>query len=308
MSEWKKVEEPVGGAPAQPEEAPAEPAAEPAALPASGKKAAPQAEEGYTPVFADLAAEEPEAEPAAEGPAAVARRYTAGGRRRGRRRYAAPLGLAVILLALVGLVSLVIFGVNAIRRAQDDTAIKQELYDFLEPLMVYTPITPFTNVNDSDQDALILSALWKITEKERIRMLRENAETSLYPLDDMSRLIIPIEEVREAYAELYGPDAQPYLHTIGDPGGSFTFEYMEDEQTYHVPSAAADSLYQPVADTLKKKGDTYTLRVGYVSVMDIGVDEKGDTIPPTADMAKYFQSYTIQKTDTGWMLTAVTDE
>ena len=63
-----------------------------------------------------------------------------------------------------------------------------------------------------------------------------------------------------------------------------------------------------MADTLKKKGDTYTLRVGYVSVMDIGVDEKGDTIPPTADMAKYFQSYTIQKTDTGWMLTAVTDE
>ena len=42
-------------------------------------------------------------------------------------------------------------------------------------------------------------------------------------------------------------------------------------------------------------------------VTKIGVDEKGKTITPTIDMAESSQYYTVQKTDDGWMLTAVSD-
>ena len=64
---------------------------------------------------------------------------------------------------------------------------------------------------------------------------------------------------------------------------------------------------EPVAGELKKKGKTYTLQVGYVPVTKIGVDEKGTSITPTIDMAESSQYYTVQKTDDGWMLTAVSD-
>ena len=48
-------------------------------------------------------------------------------------------------------------------------------------------------------------------------------------------------------------------------------------------------------------------QVGYVPVTKIGVDGKGKTITPTIDMAESSQYYTVQKTDDGWMLTAVSD-
>lgn len=309
MSEWKKVEEPVG-------EPTAEAAAEentqpPAELPEESSESGQEGSHELASVPEEGQKEEDaEAQDAKSGGAApaVSGRYTASGRRRGRRRYAAPLGLVVILLALVGVVSLVVAGVQAIQRATDDTELKAELFDFLEPVLANYPITPFEDVREDSQDALVLSAIWKITDAEQIRMLREEDENSRYPIDDNGRLIIPVEEVEEAYHELFGDDAQPTHKAAigGDAGGSFTFEYIESEQAYHVPFAL-ESAYQPVADTLTKSGGRYTLRVGFVLVQDIGIDENGDTITPMPDMAQYKQDYTLEKTDTGWKLVAVAD-
>ena len=63
----------------------------------------------------------------------------------------------------------------------------------------------------------------------------------------------------------------------------------------------------PILDTLKKKGDQYTLRIGYVSAENIGIDEKGNLVDPTPDQADFFQIFHVQKNGEGWMLTAVED-
>lgn len=301
MSEWKKVEEPVG-------DPPADSAEDTALVPADAPEDLPGQE--LEPAAAAAAPETADSdEPAGKTPAAVSSaRYTAKGRRKGRYGYAAPLGLVIILLAIIGVAALVVSGVRAIQRATDDTELKAELFDFLEPVLANYPITAFTDVRQDNQDALVLSAIWKITDAEQIRMLRENDENSRYPVDDTGRLIIPVEEVEQAYHELFGEDAQPTHKAAigGDAGGSFTFEYIESEQAYHVPFAI-ESSYQPVADTLDKKGGRYTLRIGFVLVQDIGIDEKGDPITPTPDMAEFKQDYTLEKTETGWKLVAVAD-
>lgn len=237
------------------------------------------------------------------------RRYTAGGRRRGRFRFASLLGLFVLVLAAVGLVSLVVAGIKAIEKSQDTTALRTELGDFLNPVFQYTP-SAFTSVNDSKQDALLLSAIYRVTEAERIRQLRANTSICAYELDDQGRMLIPVKTIEASYKVLFGPDAEIYNHTIGEEGLSFTFEYDSAKGYYHIPSVSSSSMYMAVIDTLKKKGDTVVLRVGFVSGNKIGYDNKGNVITPSADKADYFQLYTVKRTSSGdaWMLVSVTDD
>ncbi len=307
MSEWKKVENPVtddeARTPAPEEQPSAGNAAEAPTLPEA------PAEEASADDTADK--EPPAKEATPSGGRSSSARYAKNGRRRGRYRYAAPVGLVVILLAAVGVVTLVTLGVQGIRRATDDTALKAEIFDFIEPLVQNAPVTAFTDVTAEQQDALILSAIWKLTSEETIRMQYEKDDVCRYAQtsDGTGRVILPIEEVNEAYASLYGPDAVPYLHTIGDEGGGFSYEYKAEENCYYVPLSLLDSRYQAVSDTLTKKGGQYTLRVGFVPVTSIGIDQNGDTIEPTPAMAEYFQLYTVEKTeDDSWKIVAVADD
>lgn len=68
------------------------------------------------------------------------------------------------------------------------------------------------------------------------------------------------------------------------------------------------SNYTPVLDTIRRKGDTYTVRVAYVSNSDIAIDDDGNPIAPTPDQATYAQQYTVIKNGDGWALTAISGE
>ena len=89
---------------------------------------------------------------------------------------------------------------------------------------------------------------------------------------------------------------------------TFSIEYNGDEDYYHVPSTSASSMYVPVIDTIRKKGDAYTVRVGYVLYTKIGRDEKGELVDHP-DVADKFQIYTVEKTrGGGWKLVSIADE
>ena len=234
-------------------------------------------------------------------------RYTKHGRRKGRLWYAAPLGFLVLVLAVVGVVSLILTGINAIQKAQDDTELRKELNDFLLPVMQYCP-SPFTAVNDEQQDALLLAAIWRITTAEQVRQYREDDTNSLYPEDEEYRMMIPIEEIEASYRYLYGPDAVPNHHNIEEESQGFAFEYDPDNACYHVPFTTVSANYVPVLDTLKRRKDTVTVRVAYVSNKDVALDDYGNEIPPTPDQATYTQIYTVVKTADGWALTSIAQE
>lgn len=236
--------------------------------------------------------------------------FAASGARKRRRRShaAAPVGFVILLLAVVGLVSLAAWGVQSIRRATDDTGLKTELTDFLLPVSQYNP-SAFTTAQNSDQDALLLAAIWRVTDAERIRLLRNENSASNYAVDDLGRMLIPISEIEDSYAYIFGKGMKPKHHTIGEEGQSFTVEYDEAQGVYHVPSAGANSIYVAVIDTLKRKGDTYQVRMGYVLITKLARDEKGELIDPTPDMADYYQVYTVQKLGGNqWKLVSVSGE
>lgn len=222
------------------------------------------------------------------------------------RPMVALLGLLVIALAVVGVIALAVMGINNYKESQKE--LKEELNHFISPLAYYTPV-PFNDVNKTAQDALVLSAIYKITEAERIRQLQEGDMEYSYATDDYGRLALPLAEVAEAYASLYGSDAEPFYHTIGETENPYScYEYNAAKEIYYVPADSSESLYEVFVDTLKKRGSTYTLDVCYVPGNNIKVDDRGNTLAPKREDAQYIQKYTVKRNNTEWQIVAVADE
>ena len=230
-------------------------------------------------------------------------RSTKNGRRRGRRGYAAPLGALISLLAVVGVAALVFAAVAGIRRATDTTALREELYYYLEPLMVYNP-KPFSDITTEQQDAFLNAAAYKVVRAEQIRMLREGDENSRYPVDDQGRVAVPVDEMEASYRSLFGPDAPFENRTLAEDG----LAYSESDACYYAPFEALAVAYRGVVDTVRRSHGELIVRIAYVAINDIKLDEHGNEIAPTPDQASYAQTYTLVKTDTGYYVRACADE
>lgn len=215
-------------------------------------------------------------------------------------RYAAPLGFLVLLFALIGVISVIVTAIGWIVQVNDDTALREELYTFLDPVMQFCP-SEFDSVDDTeDADPLLLAAVYRVSEAERIRQLRERDEECAYPVEETQyRMIVPQKTIEESYRYLFGEVALTH-RTIGD------VEYKTENSCYYVPMTINTSGYTPVLGKITHKKDVYTVQVAYVSVADIQYDERGNAIEPTIDMAKYSQRYTVrQNKDGSWTLLSV---
>lgn len=224
--------------------------------------------------------------------------------RRGKHRYAAPLGFLVLLFAVVGVIATIIGGVKLIIRSTDDTALRNELSLFLDPVMQMCP-TPFEDAGDAEeQDTLMMAAIYDIAETERIRQLREKDDTCKYELEEtMWRMIVPQKDVETSFAALFGKETIRGHKTVGEA------EYDAKKKCYYVPLTLSTSGYLPVLDTIKENDEVYTVRVAYVSGADVQIDERGNTIPPTADMSKYVQNFVVRHNENGtWTLVSVSAE
>lgn len=244
--------------------------------------------------------------------AARSARYSSRGVRRGRYRFAAWVGLVVILLAVVGLLSLLTLGVRLIIQATDHTELQNELTDFAEPIIEFK-FDGFESIDQADEEDLLLAAIYRITQAERIRQLQQKTDVSLYVIDEYGRLIIPLREVNESFAILYGTDVTPAHRTIGEESGlAYTYEYDKANACYHVPTSISSSLYTTVTDEFKVSGKTARLRVGYALTAQLDIDNHGELIPPTADQIETYRYLTFTRVESDgephWILTAVTEE
>lgn len=231
-------------------------------------------------------------------------RVDKNGQRRGKYKWAAPVGFLTTILAIVGVVAVIATGVGMVRELTDDTALRDEIQYFLQPLTAYNPIPDFDDVNEEDIDELLRAAVWRITEAERIRMLREKDDNTKYELDNNGRLIVPVAEVEAAYKALFGENAVLNNRTLGEDD----VEYSETNKTYFVPFNFVTSLHQPVIDTIRRSGNEYQVRVAFVASTDLQVDERGNTIAPTPDMAAFAQIYVLKRVDGQFAVTAVGSE
>lgn len=226
------------------------------------------------------------------------------GYRRGRYKWAAPVGFIMSLLAIIGVVAVVATGFGFVRDLMDDSDLREEIYYFLQPLTTYNPVPEFETVNEDDYDELMRAAVWRITEAERVRMLREKDDNTIYDLDGNGRLIVAVSEVEASYRYLFGNEAVLKHRTLGEDD----VEYSESNDCYYIPFSFTNVLHQPVIDSITRNGADYQVRVAYVSINDLEVDEHGNTVDPTPDMADYAQIFVLKRVDGHFIVTAVGSE
>ena len=284
----------------QAEEAPAE-AAAPAEQPAEeapAEAAAPveqPAEE--TPAEAAASAEQPAEEVPAEAAAPAEKAEEPAQKKprkkRGKHRYAAPVGGAYILLALIGVIAVIYGAVQLYGKLTDNSKLLRQIERQIQPVMMFDPV-PFDNIQDVDNKVLVKTSIWSCMYSDK---------RGSYTYDDNGMILIPVSDVEVAAVKLYGPEVKLTHTSLDEDGISYTYD--AENNVYRVPMMAQGGYYTPMVVDMQKNGDVYEVTVGYVAPgASWTTTEDGDSYTPTPDK---YMIYRMKKEDGEYYIVGIKD-
>ena len=267
------------------EEVPAE-AAAPAEQPAEEvpEEAAASAEQPTEEVPAEAAAPAEKAEePAQKKPR----------KKRGKHRYAAPVGGAYILLALIGVIAVIYGAVQLYGKLTDNSKLLRQIERQIQPVMMFDPV-PFDNIQDVDNKVLVKTSIWSCMYSDK---------RGSYTYDDNGMILIPVSDVEVAAVKLYGPEAKLTHTSLEEDGISYTYD--AENNVYRVPMMAQGGYYTPMVVDMQKNGDVYEVTVGYVAPgASWTTTEDGDSYTPTPDK---YMIYRMKKEDGEYYIVGIKD-
>ncbi len=190
-----------------------------------------------------------------------------------KNKWAFPLGLVIVLFAVIGIVFLILFGVKGIQNLTNNSKEKQEYEKFLLPIVMNDPDT-FDDITQANMSQLLDSTIWSLIKK--------NVETDKYEYVD-DKLLIPQKDVEKQFEKLFGTDVKPVHQTVD--GSEYQFEYDKALQGYKIPIFGMENTYTPDVLDVKEKSSAIVLTVGYISGSEWTQDEQGKMIEP--DPSKY---------------------
>ncbi|MBQ5824731.1 MAG: hypothetical protein IIW48_07985, partial [Clostridia bacterium] len=178
-----------------------------------------------------------------------------GQKRKGQSKLAFPLGLVIIIFAIVGVIFAVGSGIDGIKNLTDNSEKKIEYETMLIPVVMYDP-DMFDDVSSANLDQLTVCAVWGIIKDE-------DNYPGKYETDDQGNIMIPAEDVEKKFAQLFGTDVVP-TH-IGVKGNFDEFTFNEQSRCYLVTSAGTVPIYTPKVTEIDKTSNTVVLTVGYLA-------------------------------------------
>lgn len=213
---------------------------------------------------------------------------------RERKRFnAAPIGAALIIFAIIGLVAVLMLCYDSTARLLDNSKEKARFERLLLPVLMFDPI-PFEDVSTVDPLSLLQTSLWAT-------MLGEKRGT--FEFSDSGQMVIPQAEVDMTAANLFGPDLQLQHQTFGDIDISYI--YNPTTKSYQVPVTSPTGFYVPKVVSIKKEKDIYTLVVGYVPPSDVwNIDFDGNNVQPDPDK---YMTYVLKKVEKHYQLLSIQD-
>ena len=282
------------------EEAPAE-AAAPAEQPAEKvpAEAAAPAEQptGEVPAEAAAPAEQPAEEAPAEAAAPAEKAEEPAQKKprkkRGKHRYAAPVGGAYILLALIGVIAVIYGAVQLYGKLTDNSKLLRQIERQIQPVMMFDPV-PFDNIQDVDNKVLVKTSIWSCMYSDK---------RGSYTYDDNGMILIPVSDVEVAAVKLYGPEVKLTHTSLDEDGISYTYD--AENNVYRVPMMAQGGYYTPMVVDMQKSGDVYEVTVGYVAPgASWTTTEDGDSYTPTPDK---YMIYRMKKEDGEYYIVGIKD-
>ncbi len=210
-----------------------------------------------------------------------------------KNKYAAPVGGIFIFLAVVGLIALTVFSVNFTRSLLDNSGEKKKFEQAILPVLMFDPV-PFEKAADADPLFLLQSSLWST-------LLGEKRDS--YQYDALGRLIVPASDMDVTCAKLFGPEIKLQHQSFGDYETSYVYD--DQTKTYYVPVTGQVGLYTPSVERVVKKGDVFTLTVGYVPPANAWTQgQAGESNAPKPDK---YMVYELLKVKDHFQLTAIRD-
>ena len=282
------------------EEVPAEAAApaEQSAVKAPAEAAAPAeqpAEEvpAEAAASAEQSAEEVPAEAAASAEKAEEPAQKKPRKKRGKHRYAAPVGGAYILLALIGVIAVIYGAVQLYGKLTDNSKLLRQIERQIQPVMMFDPV-PFDNIQDVDNKVLVKTSIWSCMYSDK---------RGSYTYDDNGMILIPVSDVEVAAVKLYGPEVKLTHTSLDEDGISYTYD--AENNVYRVPMMAQGGYYTPMVVDMQKNGDVYEVTVGYVAPgASWTTTEDGDSYTPTPDK---YMIYRMKKEDGEYYIVGIKD-
>lgn len=210
-----------------------------------------------------------------------------------KNKYAAPVGGIFIVLAAIGLATVIFLCLLFTRGLLDDSSEKERFEETILPMVMFDPV-PFESVSDVNPLFLLRCSLWDTLLGDK---------RSSYQYDHLARLMVPASDVDIHCARLFGPDVKLTHESFGQ--GDTTYVYRPEDKMYYVPPTGEVDFYTPSVETVVKKGDVFTLTVGYLAPLNvftqIMTDESGERMP------EKYMIYELLKVGDHYQITAVRD-
>lgn len=200
------------------------------------------------------------------------------------------VGAVTVLLAIIGLITVVTACVRLGARLLDNSAEKERFEQTLFPVVMFDP-GAIESVEELDQLVLLRSSIWAA--------FTGNMEK--YTLDSSNRITVAKSDVDVACAKLFGPEITLEHQSFSDYMSTYFFD--EERQSYLAPMDSTSVLYTPQVEDIDHSGVIYTLRVGYMESGNEWLQSlQGRDYEPTPDK---YMIYTLKKVDEHFQLVSI---
>ena len=167
--------------------------------------------------------------------------------RNNRRLARQVVGSVALLLALIGLFTVLGWIVGLVRSALDDSGLRKAYRDRLYGMVMLDPVA-FDDVNSVDPGVFKQAAIWGTV----YQVQNSGGSLDQYERDpDTGSAMIPALEVDTYIANLLGPEYKVPEGTFSTE--EFVYQYDEEKQAYLVPVTSSVAQYTPTVEKISRR-------------------------------------------------------
>lgn len=197
-------------------------------------------------------------------------------RKRRKNALALPAGIITILLAIVGLITVINLSVNYAQKLKNREIKKAGYEDFLKPAVMFDPDL-FDDLTQADNSQLLYAAVWNL--------LLDEEGMSKYPYSQGEHfgIQVPQEDIERSFRTLFGSEIDiASLHASIDMS-AYDITYDAALKSYILPITGVDSVYIPRVYDIDRQGNSVVLTVGYIGTKAWADVEEGSLESPEPD-------------------------
>ncbi|MDD6237080.1 MAG: hypothetical protein PUB00_06840 [Clostridiales bacterium] len=196
-------------------------------------------------------------------------------------RRVAVFGTVVLIFAIIGVVATAI-GITKVTTDIIENKSQKEMFKrTVFPLVILDP-PAFDSIDKLDSRTILSAGIWDFIMFE---------DKSKYVKDDLGNMTVPDVDIEAHITKVFGKSAVIEHQELTD--SEMQILYDPEGKVYMIPSAASMMSYVPRVDKVSRKGDEYTVTVGYVPSGPVWEgDINGQKYEPEADK---FLNYILKK-------------